>query len=68
MDAQNLIISEGQVVDREFGSFQKTKHCVTRSGQRGITDDDFNLIMPRGTAEINPGGVYKIMGKIEKRK
>lgn len=51
---------EEEIADEGFDSFRKTKHCITRSRQRGIKDEDLTLILLLGTAEIKPGGVYEV--------
>lgn len=47
--------------DEEFDLFRKTKHCITRSRQRGIKDEDLTLILLLGTEETKPGGVCEIL-------
>jgi hypothetical protein len=58
--ADNAIVGE-EIADEGIDSFQETKHCMTRSRQRGIKDEDLALILLLGTAKIKPGGVYEIL-------
>lgn len=56
----NAAVGE-EIADEGFDSFRKTKHCITRSRQRGIKDEDLTLILLLGKAEIKPGGVREIL-------